>query len=79
MTRELVLLGCNNSVAEKCTGVRHTDHDVNFIGPQSLGAAADLAAIPAVLILHHVRNLKHTGTFILSHASWHMGATMWAI
>lgn len=40
------------------TAVCHTYRNVNFIGPHSLSAAADLTAIPAVLILHRVGNLK---------------------
>lgn len=38
-------------------GAHRTYHNVNLIGPQPLSAAADLTAIPAVLVLHHVRNL----------------------
>lgn len=39
-------------------GAHRTYHNVNLIGPQPLSAAADLTAIPAVLVLHHVGNLE---------------------
>lgn len=38
-------------------GAHRTYHNVNLTGPQPLSAAADLTAIPAVLVLHHVGNL----------------------
>lgn len=44
----------------KWTEVQHTDRDVDFVGPHPLRAAADLAAIPAGVILRRVRDLKCT-------------------
>lgn len=38
-------------------GAHRTYHNVNLIGPQPLVAAADLTAIPSVLVLHHAWNL----------------------
>lgn len=35
-----------------------TDEDVHFIGPRSLVAAADLAAVPASMVLRGVGDLK---------------------
>lgn len=39
-------------------GAQRTYHNVNLIGPQPLRAAADLTAIPAVLLLHRPGNLR---------------------
>lgn len=47
-----------NSVKCKVQGAHRTYHNVNLIGPQPLSAAADLTAIPSVLVLHHVGNLE---------------------
>lgn len=44
----------------KVSAVFYTYHNVNFIGPHSLCAAGDLTAIPALLLLHGVGNLKCT-------------------
>lgn len=38
-------------------GAYRTYHNVNLIGPQPLSAAADLTAIPSVLVLHRAWNL----------------------
>lgn len=38
-------------------GAHRTYHHVNLIGPQPLSAAADLTAIPSVLVLHRAWNL----------------------
>lgn len=37
---------------------------MNFVAPHSFSGAADLTAVPAVMILHHMRDLKQT-LFIL--------------
>ncbi|TNN36861.1 hypothetical protein EYF80_052972 [Liparis tanakae] len=50
-------LDCHYSIDTFTVG-RRTDHNVDFVGPHSLRAAADLTAIPAVVILRRVRNLK---------------------
>lgn len=38
-------------------GAHRTYHNVNLIGPQPLVAAADLTAVPSVLVLHRAWNL----------------------
>lgn len=42
-----------------------TNHNVHLVGPDPLSATADLAAVPAVLILHCVGNLKCTGLLFI--------------
>lgn len=38
-------------------GAHRTYHNIHLIGPQPLSGAADLTAIPAVLVLYRVGNL----------------------
>lgn len=49
------------------TGLRRvlTDHNIHLVAPDPLGAAADLAAVPAMVILHRVGNLKCTGLLFM--------------
>lgn len=65
-TGQLILLDCGYYfLKNKVIAVFYTYHDVNFIGPHSLRAAADLTAIPALLLLHGLGNLKCTDEFSL--------------